>query len=102
MEPKVTQEQAEAVIGRLRVYGDSIAADLIEALAAERDTALRDAERYRWLRAHLPGVDSGVRGAMGWLSQEGELDIFVDAYLSSSPHSAEKDGLLSSESRETK
>jgi len=55
---------------------DAISAE-VERLRAERDAALADARRYRWLREHLPqGTinDCDVTDAASW-------DAAIDAAL---------------------
>ena len=58
----------------------------IAALKAERDAAMKDAERYRWLRNH---GDSGCTGKDGYGGQELLIDERLDAAIDASIAKAE-------------
>ena len=58
----------------------------VDALKAERDAAMKDAERYRWLRNH---GDSGCTGKDGYGGQESLIDERLDAAIDASIAKAE-------------
>lgn len=58
----------------------------IATLKAERDAAMKDAERYRWLRNH---GDSGCTGKDGYGGQELLIDERLDAAIDASIAKAE-------------
>jgi len=75
------------------------AADAIERLRAERDAALVDARRYRWLRDKSGlSVDSAVYLATDYSSMDlrpSTVDATIDAALAAEP----KDGAATSRSQ---
>ena len=68
------------VFGLNRIALCQEAATTITRLTAERDAALRDAERYRWLRGRVPG---GAYRIMGVIYSEGGagVDAAIDAAM---------------------
>ena len=71
----------EGVEARAKAIRDEVA-----TLKAERDAAMKDAERYRWLRNH---GDSGCTGKDGYGGQELLIDERLDAAIDASIAKAE-------------
>lgn len=68
-------KSVDRMIQKIRNDGYDEAVDLIESLSEERDAALADAERYRWLK-------SGGKAAVGYLELMSSSDVW-DAAIDS-------------------
>jgi hypothetical protein len=56
---------------------------LYETVKAERDAALKDAERYRWLRARAYGTDLSVCLDIAMTGNIADVDAAIDTALAS-------------------
>lgn len=81
--------ELDALVAHWKKHGNAIPADVVTALRQERDAALADARRYRWLRSAKTGKPiSCVTTGSAWRCTLNtvELDAAIDAALAGSKH----------------